>query len=333
VDPLGHPQIPGQHLQHPGAGRRGIVPATLVAALRRRRAGALSHHQQVGRGELRGGQSLDRLGGALDRRLETERPEHRSILRNPQAPPERPTGTGVHRRRQRHPHGHHPDPDLRVLGADPLGRPAVVDQHPPLAPQERPVRRQLEQHGLDLRPPPARPRRLGADPAVVRRQAPAVALEIDPGQVLLGQQVVEHQVVQGQHPRPRERHPLDRLVVAVVAHLVERQTPFRRGALRRHDAEPLHDVRIDRLAGKAQHPHGGALDERRQQVDRVVGDAGVDRRQGGDEVEGGGAAAGRGALHQRLRQRAPVRTRTRRPRPWTRSLSRSRPCGCAARPR
>ncbi len=100
--------------------------------------------------------------------------------------------------------------------------------------------------------------------------------------------MVEDDVVERQDAGPRQRQGEHRLVVAVVAHLVERQAGAggRRVDLDQRIARG--ERRIDRLAGQVDEPQVGRIGERgegRQQVGDVVGDPGADGRQRRDEVE------------------------------------------------
>ena len=64
-----------------------------------------------------------------------------------------------------------------------------------------------------------------ADPAVIGLEACQVRFKDPLRQSQLHRQVVQHQVVQREHTRVLESQRLDPLMVAIVAHLIERQSP------------------------------------------------------------------------------------------------------------
>ncbi len=111
---------------------------------------------------------------------------------------------------------------------------------------------------------------------------------------------MEDDVVEDEDPGPREGEGVDRLVVAVVPHLVEGEARGVAGRLR-IPLQLLHldrgiaggEGRIDRLAGEEDEPEIGWLVERRQrrqEVGDVVGDPGADGRERRDEVQAEGRA-------------------------------------------
>ncbi len=96
---------------------------------------------------------------------------------------------------------------------------------------------------------------------------------------------MQDEVVQDEHARPRHGELPDRRVVAVVAHLVERQAPVLSGPRGLDRPEARRDLGVERQIRQLQHPHVGALGEVRQELETVVRDAGAHRRQRREIVE------------------------------------------------
>ena len=80
-----------------------------------------------------------------------------------------------------------------------------------------------EQAGIAAAAPAARPGDGLPHPAVVGGEGGGVAVVVAATEGALGEEVVEDHVVQGQDPGALEGEVAHRRVVAVVAHLVERQ--------------------------------------------------------------------------------------------------------------
>ncbi len=160
-----------------------------------------------------------------------------------------------------------------------------MDQDAALAAQQSPVRRQKELRRAAESPPTHRARRGGADPAMVLLQGREVGRELPLADRAIEQEVMQHQVVQNEHAGALHRELPDRRVIAVVAHVVERDAPRLagpRGGLRK---VARGDLRIERLIGQAEHADVGPRQQMRQQVDAVVGDARAHGRERGEVVE------------------------------------------------
>ena len=247
--------------------------------------GHLADDQQVDPLEPRRGERRDRRLRPLDRGLEAEGAGDRRVVGHPEAAAHRQSRRAVGRRRQRDPHRHRPHPQLRVVLAHHRRRPGAVHQDAALPPQQRPLRRQGEDRRLAVGPPALAARRRAADPAVVGRQPLLVGLVLAAAEGLVEEEVVEHEVVEGQHAGPLERQRQHTRVVAVVPHLVEGEPAVGAGLLGRHRVPARLDLRRHRLAGQAHQPHVGPRRQLGQEVERVVGDPRADGRERGNDVE------------------------------------------------
>ena len=87
---------------------------------------------------------------------------------------------------------------------------------------------------------------------------------------------MEEHVVKREHAGEPQGQLQHAAVIAVVAHLVEREAPARPGLLDRGHGPPFLQLRIERQVRQADHPHVRPLREVRQEVDAVVGDPRAD---------------------------------------------------------
>ncbi len=162
---------------------------------------------------------------------------------------------------------------------------ALCTRTPRCRRKQRALRRQREGRRLAVGPPALAARRRAADPAVVGRQPLLVRLVLAAAEGLVEEEVVEDEVVEGQHAGPLERQRQHTRVVVVVPHLVEGEPAVGAGLLGPHRAPARLDLRRHRLVGEAHQPHVGPSRQLGQQVERVVGDPRAHGRQRGDDVE------------------------------------------------
>ncbi len=248
----------------------------------------LAHDQQVDRLEPWRGEGSHGGDGPLDRGLEAEGAEHGAVEGEAEAAAQLPAGRLVRRRRQGDPHRHGPHRHADLLLVEKRRRPLAVDEHAALPPQQGAMGGEFE----DGRVPPGVPalgeRRGLAHPAVVAGEAGLVIPEsarLVAAEGEVEQQVVEDDVVEGEHAGEAHGEIEHRDVIAVVPHLVERQPAIRAGLARScHRPAPL-DRGIDRLPFQADQPYVRQGREVGQEVEAVVRDPRADGRKGGDVVE------------------------------------------------
>ncbi len=136
------------------------------------------------------------------------------------------------------------------------------------------MRRQRKLRGPPAAARPAdRPAGRFADPAVVDLERRPVAVEVVVLQGALDQEMVEHQVVQGEHPGHLEGPLPDLVVPGVVAHLVEGEAAPLPRFLELDHRIGVADRRVDRLPRDVHQPQVAALRQMRQEVGAIVGDA------------------------------------------------------------
>ena len=144
--------------------------------------------------------------------------------------------------------------------------------------------RWAEQHGYEVE---LMDRQDGEEAGLVVPEAARLVAS----QSQIEQQVVEHDVVQGEHPWQAQGEVEHGDVVAVVPHLVEGEPAAGAGLAGRGHRPGALDGGIDRLVRQ---PDQADVRQRREvgkEVEAVVGDAGADGGEGGDVVEVHGSPA------------------------------------------